>query len=235
MKENKDISTQPADNGEKVIEDRESMFLNTATMDKVHVANNKGISLYASRKKDFKHTRFAYIFNGILLILFGVIEFVIMHNLIEQMFPAFASLAILNFAVVIYGAICLVQGIFLKEEVSSRFLLLDKTFTVTLDDNDDLKVDVSLMPMGYVKSVFGKLSFGCFYAIICMAILTVATEPSNTMRVLGMALIVSVISCLIIMRRLKEASYKTPYNKLKFYCDDCVLECTNKLRHWRKV
>ncbi|MCR5457900.1 MAG: hypothetical protein K6F14_07475 [Clostridiales bacterium] len=237
MEENKDYSTNSTEEQEvnPLVEEYESKFLNTSTMDKSPVVNNKGITLYASRKNDLKHTKSAYILNGLLLVFFGVIEFVIMHNLIKEMFPAFASLAILNFSVVIFGAINLIQGIAMKEEVSSKSLLLDKTFGVSLDDNNDLKVETTLMPLGYVKSVFGKLSFGCFYAIICMAILTVATEPSNSMRVLGMVLIVSVISCLIIMRRLKEAGYKTPYNKLKFYCDGYVLECTNKLRHWRKL
>ena len=238
MEEKKDYSAESTEVQEvnPLVEDYESKFLNTSTMDKSPVVNNKGITLYASRKKDLKHTKSAYILNGLLLVFFGVIEFVIMYNVVNQMFEArFASLTILNFVVVIFGAINLIQGLAMKEEMSSKSLLLDKTFGITLDDNNDLKVETTLMPLGYVKSVLGKLSFGCFYAIICIAILTVATEPSNSMRVLGMVLIISVISCLIIMRRLKEAGYKTPYNKLKFYCDGYVLECTNKLRHWRKL
>ena len=57
MEEKKDYSAESTEVQEvnPLVEDYESKFLNTSTMDKSPVVNNKGITLYASRKKDLKH------------------------------------------------------------------------------------------------------------------------------------------------------------------------------------
>lgn len=237
MEENKDYSVNATDNPdtEPRVEDYESQFINTSTMEKTPVVNHKGMNLFASKKDDFKRMKMAYISNGLLLMLFGIVDFVIMHNLLKEMFPQFASLAILIFTMVLLGVVTLLQGLILKNEVKSKSFWLDKTYDISIDDSNELKVDTTLMPLGYLKSIFSKLSYGCLYGISCIAILTVATEPTVNMRVLGMALLVTVISCFIVINRMKEASRKLPYNKLKFYCEGYVLECTSKLRHWRKI
>ena len=53
MEDNKDYSAESTEVQEvnPLVEEYESKFLNTSTMDKSPVVNNKGITLYASRKK----------------------------------------------------------------------------------------------------------------------------------------------------------------------------------------
>jgi ABC-type maltose transport system permease subunit len=81
--------------------------------------------------------KMAYISNGLLLMLFGIVDFVIMHNLLKEMFPQFASLAILIFTMVLLGVVTLLQGLILKNEVKSKSFWLDKTYDISIDDSND--------------------------------------------------------------------------------------------------